>query len=76
MTTETRTDLLTVDDAAAILGCSKYTVLRELRAKNLVGERYPFGWRIDPDDLAAYRRAHRTVAPVRRRPGRSSKPAP
>lgn len=58
--------LITVKDAANILGVSERFVLDELRRKNLVGVKMTAGWRIEDTDLGNYIEAHKSVRPVRR----------
>jgi excisionase family DNA binding protein len=59
---------LTVPEVAAELKTSERYVLDELRRKNLRGIKLSgrAGWRVEADDLEAYKAAKANVRPVRR----------
>lgn len=59
-------ELLTVEEVADEMRCSKRFVLDELRRKNLRGIKTGFGWRIERADLLTYRDAHANVTRVRK----------
>lgn len=62
----TKSNLLTVKEAAAKLRRSSRFVAEELRQKRLRGSKYGGSWSIDPDDLETYIQSHANISRVRR----------
>lgn len=62
----TKSDLLTVKEAAELLRRSTRFVAEELRQKRLRGSKYGGSWSIDPADLETYIQSHANFSRVRR----------